>query len=68
MGIAPKVAPRRLELLDPNLAIFYRISVERGQIRGSLEIRNFHPPSAGVQGELKQDWSSSTGVPPQKKF
>ena len=43
--LAPKVAPRRLGLLTPKLAIFYRISVERGEFQGPLEFRNFHPPS-----------------------
>ena len=43
--LAPKVAPRRLRLLTPKLAIFYRISVERGQFQGPLKIQNFHPPS-----------------------
>ena len=43
--LALKVAPRRLGLLTPKLRIFYRISVERGQFQGPLEIQNFHPPS-----------------------
>ena len=43
--LAPKVAPRRLGLLTPKLAIFCRISVERGQFQGPLKIQNFHPPS-----------------------
>ena len=43
--LAPKVAPRRLGLLTPKLAIFYRISVESGPFRGSLDIQNCHPPS-----------------------
>ena len=30
--------------MTPKLRIFYRISVERGQIQGPLKIRNFHPP------------------------
>ena len=41
--LAPKVAPRKLGLLTPKLAIFYRISVEKGQIQGPLKIQNFHP-------------------------
>ena len=41
--LAPKVAPRRLGLLTPKLAIFYRISVERGQFQGPLEI-HLTPP------------------------
>ena len=58
--LAPKVAPRRLGLLTPKLKIFYRISVERGQFQGALEIQNFHPliaffgrvdpPYPGLQG------------------
>ena len=43
--LAPKVAPRRLGLLTPKMAIFYRISVERGQLQGPLKIQNFHPHS-----------------------
>ena len=43
--LTPKVAPRKLGLLTPKLATFYRISVERGQFQGPLEIQNFHPPS-----------------------
>ena len=31
-------------LLLPKLAIFYRISVERSQFQGPLEIQNYHPP------------------------
>ena len=42
--LAPKVVPWRLGLLTPKLTIFYRISVERGQFQGPLEIRNFYPP------------------------
>ena len=44
-GLAPKVAPRKLGLLAPKLAIFYRVSVEKGQIQGPLKIQYFHPPS-----------------------
>ena len=43
--LTPKLAPRRLGLLTPKLAIFYRISVGRGKFQGPLEIQNFHPPS-----------------------
>ena len=43
--LAPKVAPRRLGLVTPTLATFYRISSEKGQIQGPLKIQNFHPPS-----------------------
>ena len=43
-GLAPKVAPQRLGLLIPELAILYRISVESGEFQGPLEIQNFHPP------------------------
>ena len=43
--LAPKVAPRRLGHLTPKLAIFYRISVEKGQIQGPLIIQNSPPPS-----------------------
>ena len=42
--LAPKVAPRRVGLLTPKLAILYRISVERGQFLRPLEIQNSHPP------------------------
>ena len=42
--LAPKVVPRRLGLLTPKLAIFYRISEERGRFQGPLETQNFHPP------------------------
>ena len=36
--------PRRLGLLTPKSAIFYRISVEVGQFQSPLEIQNSHPP------------------------
>ena len=68
-GIAPKVAPRTLGLLDPKLAICYRISVERGQFRGPLEIRNFHPSSASTRWELKSSFkpeSMDSGENPAK--
>ena len=42
--LAPKVAPRRLGLLAPKLAIFYRVSAKRGRCQGPLEIQNVHPP------------------------
>ena len=44
--LAPKVAPRGLRLLDPNLAaIFYRISVERGVFfQGLWKFKIFTPP------------------------
>ena len=42
--LASKLAPRRLGLLTPKLTIFYRISVERGQFQGPLEIENLQPP------------------------
>ena len=42
--LAPKVAPRRLGVLTPKLAIFLRISVERCQLQGPLRIQNFRPP------------------------
>ena len=42
--LAPKVAPRRLGLLTPKLAILYRISVEKGRIQGPLKIQNLPPP------------------------
>ena len=32
--LAPKVAPRRLEVLTPKLEIFFRISVGRGEFQG----------------------------------
>ena len=47
--LAQKVAPRRLELFTPTLAIFYRISGERGQFQGPLEIQKFHPPPFNFQ-------------------
>ena len=50
--LAPKAAPRRLGLWAPKLAIFYRISVERGQFQGPLKIQNFHPPPLTFGGEL----------------
>ena len=37
--------PRRLGLLAPKSAIFYRISVEVGQFQGPLEIQKFSGPS-----------------------
>ena len=40
-GFAPKVAPQKLGLLAPKLAIFYSISVERDQFQGPLKIQNF---------------------------
>ena len=43
--LAPKVAPPKLGLLTPKLAIFSRKSEERRQFQGPLEIQNFHPPS-----------------------
>ena len=51
-GTRPKVAPRRLGLLIPKVAIFYWISVERGQFQGPWRFkisppsnfRRFHPP------------------------
>ena len=43
--LAPKVVTPRLGLSTPKLAIFCRISVERRQLQGPLEIRDFHPPS-----------------------
>ena len=42
--LAPKVAPRRLGLLTPKLAIFYRNSVERGQSQGPLGNSKFFTP------------------------
>ena len=44
--LAPKVVLGKLGLLTPNLRIFYRTSVERGQIQGPPKIENFHPPSS----------------------
>ena len=43
--LAPKVVLGKLGLLTPKLRIFYRISVEKGQIQGPPKIKNFHPPS-----------------------
>ena len=44
--LAPKVVTLRFGLLTPQLAIFYRISVERGEFWGPLEIQNsLSPPS-----------------------
>ena len=48
--LTPKVAPRELGLLTPEVTIFHRISVERGQFRGPLKIRNVQPPS--TNGDL----------------
>ena len=42
-GTRPESCPSKLGLLTPKLAIFYRISVEKGQIQGPLKIQNFHP-------------------------
>ena len=43
-GTRPESCPSKTWTLTPKLTIFYRISVERGQFQGPLEIKNFHPP------------------------
>ena len=43
--LAPKVVLAKLGLLTPKLRIFYRNSVEKGQISGPSKNKNFHPPS-----------------------
>ena len=64
--LAPKVAPRRLGLLTPKLAIFCRISVERGQFQGALEIQNFTLPP--IFGDLTPPYPGLQKMPNCNNF
>ena len=55
--LTPKATPRRLGLLTPKLAIFFRIYPERGQFQGPWKLkifapsnfRRYSPPYPGLQ-------------------
>ena len=43
-GTRPESCPSKTWTFDPKIDDFYRISVERGQFQGPLEIQKFPPP------------------------